>query len=230
MQHSIVPLQGRYIIQKQSSLPLVTRNRTRSKRSGTISTRSPNTPGSSLHSGHRERFLYPCNNPEKNVTLPVVTTQRHCTEADRTCNNNDGECSESTPEMQKSSSDVVIVQLFTEKYYNIHRDVNNNLLEPSRSCGVRSPHSSSPHQKAKFYGKNTKQIGETLLDGSLSRASTQNFEAKCKQRLDATGSGFTQTELKIHTDREKQKSNVFLLDEQERSKRIVEDWLKTLPH
>ena len=228
----MVPLQGVYIKQKQSSLPLVTRNRTRSKRSGTTSNRSPNTPGGSSPLEHQQRFVYPYTNSGKNVTLPVVTTQRHCTEGDRKCNNGDDECSDSAPELQNSSSDVVIVQLFTEKYYNIHRDVNNNnLLEPSRSCGVRSPNSSSPYQKAKCYGKSTKQVGETFIEGSLSRTSMQNFDAKVKQRQDATGSGFTQTELKIHTDREKQKSNAFLLlDEQERSKRIVEEWLKTLPH
>ena len=214
MEQSTIPLNHKN--SKVSSLPVMTRNRASNRRSGKISTRSFTTPVGSVYSGCQDKLAYSYADPKQNVTLPVVTTLRHCAKVDINCNMEDGE-------RHTSDNDVVIVQLFTERCYNAHSDSNNNL-------SPRSPRMSPPQQRPKSQRKNTKLLMDNLVEGSFSRTATQSAEPKAKNKNEVnTASGFTQTELKIHTDREKQKTTIYLLNEQERSKRIVADWLKTLP-
>ena len=197
----------------------MTRSRISSKRSGKLSI-------GSAYPGYQDNLIIPQKKAQQTISLPIVTGAS--TKVDTSFNVDDKEYREPTPEGQRSGSDVVIVQLFTERYYNMQRESNNNLLEPQRSSGVRTP----TQQRMKSQRKNPKPPMENLLEVSSTRTVTQHVvETRDKLRPDVSSlSGFTQTELKMHTDREKQKSTVYLLNEQEKSKRIVENWLRTLPN
>ena len=220
MEHLTVALEELYKKNKASSLSRMTRSRGSSKKSG----------GGSDHSGYQDSLVYACKNVERTVTLPLVAKGCSCANVDVNASVEDGKYRLSLPRRQRSGSDVVIVQLFTERYDHV-RHKNNFSLEPPRSHGMISPQMSPLQQRRNSQRYNAKPLAENLLVPNFLRTPVQNIDAKKKVRNEASvASGFTQIELKIHNDREKQRSNVYILSEEDRSKRIVEEWLKTLPY
>ena len=217
MERSRVPLQRLSRKSTAASLPVMTRSRISSKRSGKLSI-------GSAYSAYQDNFIGPRKKSQQTVSLPIVTGASM--KEDKSFEDDDKEHREPTPEAP--GSDVVIVQLFTERCYNNQRESSNNLLEPPRSYALSSP---AQQQRVKSQRKYSKPLTENLLEVSSTRTVAHMVESRNRHRPEVNAlSGFTQTELRIHTDREKQKSTIYLLNEQEQSKRIVQDWLKTLPN
>ena len=226
MEHLTVALGELYGDRNRSPLQRVRRSPVSSIKSCTGEAHSHITTAGSDYSGYHESVVYACKKAERAVRLPLVTKTCKCAGKDI-----NGKIDESKYDLdvprQRSGSELVIVQLFAEKYDGVRQNAEFS-LRPPRSAGMSSPQNSPFQQRRQIQRNGTKPLADNLLIPNLLRTTPQLAEKKRQHKPEvACASGFTQAELKIHTDREKQKSNLHKLGEQERSKRIVEEWLKT---
>lgn len=224
MEQLAIVLEELYRKSKRSSLAR-SRSQESTSKAGNLDSR--NVQGQSANYTYADVLDSSYKNDEGTVSLPLVTkTYNKFGNTDRNNNKDEDRYRLSIPKRQRSDNDVVIVQLFTEKYDTIRQSATLS-LRPTKSYGMISPLASPVQQRRQI--PRVRPPPENVFIPSIMKNSTQNADTKKKQKLDVATSGFTQAELKIHTDREKQKSNSYVLSEQERSRRIVEDWLKTLP-
>ena len=226
MEHLTVAMSELYNRNSRPHFPKVIHSRR-----NTMSLAEESSPGTS-DQGLDERIFYACKSAERTVTLPIVRRTDHCTNYDVNSNIEESPSKMSVPacqttgEHKKQAKDVVIVQLYEEN--NAKRDTL--LYEGASNVGRLSPYLRSPKQQRKQISR------KNVIDGcekspSLRRASFSVVEQnKSRFRNDALViNGFSQMDLKNHNEKYKQRLNIYVQSEEQRSRNIVEEWLKSLP-
>ena len=167
-------------------------------------------------------FLGARRRAEQKVSLPAVTSSHSKTDTKGNIERKEDRWQERAARRPREGSEVVIVQMFAENSV-----VENDEVFEEVPASVK--HLCLP---ARRNTKTEKTISPTLhLPGTANVQNVPNVETKTKQRNESSsGKGLTKMDLKIHTEREKQKTSYrYMQSDDAYSKKIVEDWLQKLP-
>ena len=188
-----------------------------------------NKNSSAVHeSSFDDFFLGARRRAEQKVSLPAVTSSHSKADTKRNIERNEDRWQERAARRPREGSEVVIVQMFAENSVAKNDEVFEE-VPVSSHMSLSVKHLCLP---ARRNTKTEKTISPTLhLPGTANVQNVQNVETKAKQRNESSsGKGLTKMDLKIHTEREKQKTSYrYMQSDDAYSKKIVEDWLQKLP-
>lgn len=207
---------------KNSCLPKISTTR---KHSYSLSLQHNKNASVANESSFDEFFLGARRRAERKVSLPAVTPAHSKTDINRKLDQEDERWQERAARRPREGSEVVIVQMFAENSVV----ENDEVFEEGPASPLVSLSIKHPSLPAKKNTKTEKTISPILhLPGTTN---LQNVETKGRQRNESSsGKGLTKMDLKIHTEREKQKTSYrYMQGDDAYSKKIVQDWLQKLP-